>query len=658
MNGGQVYMDIDNAEKVIKQNFKRTADSKSRPESEQTKKNQLQEEILKRVKAEEEAEDGRSLLQLIFNLSTNFIYLPSDEIDSGINDVMAIIGQYAKADRSYVFLFDESGAKINNTHEWCAYNIEPQIERLQGISKEDLPWFHEKLQNLEIIHEPDVEHLPEEAEKEKKEWQAKGAQSLVVVPIVHGFTLIGFLGLDSVAEKKTWSDNMLFLLRMVGEFFASALVQRKAEEQLQESAMRYRVLFEYANDCIFLIKDGILVDCNSEALRLFKCSREELLGQSPYELSPDFQPDGRKSSEKALEKLDAAFLGKPQFFEWRHRSSNGTLFDTEVSLNKIELGVEVMVQAIVRDVTIRKRWEYALRESEEKYRSLFDDSRDAIYMTRKDGTFVDVNQSFLDLFNFKKDEVLRLNAKIAYNAPEDLESFKKVIGEKDYVKDFEIRLKKRDGTIINCLVTVMTKRNEDGSVIGYQGIIRDITAAKHAEETIRHMAYHDALTGLPNRALCNDRLEMAMANALRNGKKVAVMMLDLDKFKQVNDVLGHKVGDLLLIAVAERLTGVLRKSDTVARMGGDEFLVILTEIVNEDDANIICEKIIDVFQTPFKLEVNELSVTTSVGLAMYPRDGKDSETIIKNADIAMYNAKGHGRNKWVSYKHEMMGKIK
>ncbi len=422
--------------------------------------------------------------------------------------------------------------------------------------------------------------------------------------------------------------------------------------------MRYRVLFEYANDCIFLIKDGILVDCNSEALRLFRCSREELLGQSPYELSPEFQPDGRKSNEKAIEKLDAAFLGKPQFFEWRHRSSNGTLFDTEVSLNKIELGVEILVQAIVRDVTIRKRWEYALRESEEKYRSLFDDSRDAIYMTRKDGTFVDVNQSFLDLFNFKKEEVLRLNAKIAYNAPEDLERFKRVIEEKDYVKDFEIRLKKSDGILINCLVTVMTKRNENGSVIGYQGIIRDITAAKQAEETIMHMAYHDALTGLPNRALCNDRLEMAMANALRNEKKVAVMMLDLDKFKQVNDALGHKIGDLLLIAVAERLTGVLRKSDTVARMGGDEFLVILPEIVNDDDAGIISEKIVAVFQRPFQLEANELSVTTSVGLAMYPRDGKDTETLMKNADIAMYNAKGLGRNKCIPYIPEMTGKTK
>ncbi len=221
MNGEQVYMDVENAKKVIKQNFKHTDDSAYRQEEQQTTRNLLQEEITKRLKAEEEAEDGRKLLQLVFNLSTNFIYLPSDEIDSGINDVLAIIGQYAKADRSYVFLFDERRSKINNTHEWCAYNIEPQINRLQGISNEDLPWLSAKLQNLEIIHVPDVEHLLPDAENEKKHWQDQGVQSLVAVPIVHGFTLIGFLGFDSVIGKKIWPDNMLFLLRMVGEFFAS-----------------------------------------------------------------------------------------------------------------------------------------------------------------------------------------------------------------------------------------------------------------------------------------------------------------------------------------------------------------------------------------------------------------------------------------------------
>jgi diguanylate cyclase (GGDEF)-like protein len=205
----------------------------------------------------------------------------------------------------------------------------------------------------------------------------------------------------------------------------------------------------------------------------------------------------------------------------------------------------------------------------------------------------------------------------------------------------------------------MTKRNENGQVIiGYQGIIRDITATKKAEETIRHMAYHDALTGLPNRVLFNDRLAMAMANAQRHGKNIAVMMLDLDKFKQVNDVLGHKIGDLLLKAVAERLSKTLRESDTVARMGGDEFMVILPEIAHEYDAGIVAEKILEIFHWSFRLDTNELSVTTSVGVAIYPQDGKDPETLVKHADIAMYYSKGMGRNKYSCYNHEMTDSVK
>ena len=618
----------------------------------------LQEETNERLKTEETAKESRNLLHLIFNLSTNFIYLPSDEIDSGIHDVLSVVGQYSNVNRSYVFLVDEGGTKISNTHEWCAYGIEPHLERLQGLSENDFPWFFEKMRNFEIVHAPDVSELPPEAEKEKKTWQSQGIQSLIAIPIVHGSTFIGFLGFDSIAAKKTWSEGMILLLRMMGGFFASALVQRASEEKLQDSAMRYRTLFEYANDSIFLIKDGRFVDCNSETLRLFKHPKEDIIGHSPHEFSPEFQPDGRNSMEKITEKIQAALAGKPQFFEWRCRSSNGSLFETDVSLNKIELGVEILIQAIVRDITIRKKWEQALRESEERYRSLFDDSRDAIYITRKDGSFVDMNQSFLDLFGYTKEEIFRFNTKSAYLTPEDQENFKKDIKEKGYIKDFEIKLKKRDEMIMDCLVTVMTKKNENGQVIGYQGIIRDITTTKHAEETIRHMAYHDALTGLPNRMLFNDRLAMAMANAQRNGKDMAVMMLDLDKFKQVNDVLGHKIGDLLLKAVAERLKKTLRKSDTVARMGGDEFMIILPEMVHEYDAGIVAEKIIEVFQWPFRLDTKELSAKTSVGVATYPKDGQDTETIIKHADIAMYYSKGRGRNKYTLYSLEMADNMK
>jgi len=673
-----------NTRKILKPDFRRTGnDSAQKVEKEQRTKKQLLEEIeaiRQRLadleyyagnvtanesttssrcvsgtmeEARKAAEDGKNLLHLIFNLSTNFIYLPSDEIDSGINDVLSIVGQYSNADRSYVFLFDENKIKVSNTHEWCAHGVESFLEISQNLAIRDLPWFFEKIHNLEVVHVPDVAGLPPDAEIEKKEWQTKGARSLINVPIVNGFHLLGFLGFDSVKTKKTWSEDMILLIRMMAGFFASAFVQRKTEEQLQKSALRYRALFEYANDAIFLIKDGIFADCNSQTLRLFKCSREEIIGRSPGDFSPKLQPDGRESDEKANERIGAALAGKPQLFEWRHRASDGEYIDADISLNKIELGEEILVQAIVRDITIRKKWEHAMKESEERYRSLFDDSRDAIYITRKDGSIVDVNEAFVHLFGFTKKEIFKSNAKFAYVTQEDQENFKSLIRKRGYLKDFEMKLRKRDGEIMDCLLTVMAKRNENKEIVGYQGIIRDITATKQAEETIRHMAYHDALTGLPNRALFNDRLTMAVSNALRTEKNAAVMMLDLDKFKQVNDVLGHKVGDLLLRAVAERLRKTLRQSDTVARMGGDEFMIILPEIAHDFDAGMVAEKIIETFQKPFNLETEELSVTTSIGVAVFPMDGKDAETLVKHADIAMYVSKGLGRNKYSCYSPEM-----
>jgi diguanylate cyclase (GGDEF)-like protein len=167
------------------------------------------------------------------------------------------------------------------------------------------------------------------------------------------------------------------------------------------------------------------------------------------------------------------------------------------------------------------------------------------------------------------------------------------------------------------------------------------------------MAYHDALTGLPNRTLFSDRLTVAMAQARRFNERVAVVILDLDKFKSVNDNLGHKVGDLLLKAVANRLNAILRKSDTVARMGGDEFLLVLSDFVDIDNVEMVARKIVEAFRKPFIIDSQLLSVTTSIGVAIYPEDGEDSDSLVKRSDIAMYYAKRKGRNNYCRYSSEM-----
>lgn len=215
---------------------------------------------------------------------------------------------------------------------------------------------------------------------------------------------------------------------------------------------------------------------------------------------------------------------------------------------------------------------------------------------------------------------------------------------------FTAELEGNGGTrFYDCSMTRILEKQK--KLLGYVLILHDVTERRQHENTIRHLAYHDALTGLPNRVMLNDRLSQALALARRNDKRLALMILDLDRFKDVNDTLGHSVGDLLLKAVAHRLRELLRQSDTVSRMGGDEFVMLLPLVSSAESAAIIAGKIIRAFRKPFVCDGHTLKVTASIGIADFPDDGQDVETLLKNADIALYQVKEHGRNNFQRY-HE------
>lgn len=331
------------------------------------------------------------------------------------------------------------------------------------------------------------------------------------------------------------------------------------------------------------------------------------------------------------------------------RCKNGDVKIVNITTVKIKKG---KYMSTFEDITERVTIENALKESEEKFKSLVESSLAGVYIIQ-DNVFKYANRRFAEIHGYSIEEMIDRLGPRDMVIPEDLPLVEKEIqarisNEKD-TSNFTFRAKRKDGKTIHVEVF--------GSKMMYQGrpsiigTLIDITEKVKAEEIIRHMAYHDTLTGLPNRALLFDRLQMAMAAAKRKKTKVAVMMIDLDRFKDVNDVFGHEAGDTFLKDIAKNIEGVIRKTDTVARMGGDEFLVVLADIKGIEDALLVSRKILHVSKKSFEKDGNDFYITASIGISIYPEDGLDSDTLIRKADIALYRAKNAGKDRAAVYKN-------
>jgi diguanylate cyclase (GGDEF)-like protein/PAS domain S-box-containing protein len=284
----------------------------------------------------------------------------------------------------------------------------------------------------------------------------------------------------------------------------------------------------------------------------------------------------------------------------------------------------------------------ALRESEERFRLVFENAPIGMVIADLKGKFSRVNQAMADILGYTAEELAGMDfATITH--PEDLKKDLFMVGElvRGMKPRFvmEKRYLRKDGEVINVTLHVSLVRDARRRPQYFIAQIVDITERKRYEQTIKHLAYHDPLTGLPNRVMLRDKLAVALAQARVSQDMLAVIFLDLDRFKIINDTLGHYIGDQALRLVAERLTGAVRGSDVVARLGGDEFTVLLPGIGNEQDVYKVLRKLMDSLQQPIRLENREFAVSASIGMALYPRDGQDSEQLLQMADKAMYIAK-------------------
>lgn len=283
----------------------------------------------------------------------------------------------------------------------------------------------------------------------------------------------------------------------------------------------------------------------------------------------------------------------------------------------------------------------SLASSEERYRMLFEHNVAGLYRTAIDGHVIECNEAAARLLGYERTDLLGRNVNDLCADADDLRTVTRSLRDLGSVSDLELRLRRKDGSVVWVTATANRLQLASGDEV-VDGTLIDITERKRAVEQMEFLAYHDALTGLPNRALFHDRLAMQLLQATRDSQPVAVMFMDIDRFKRINDTLGHSVGDLLLCEMANRLRQCLRAGDTVARFGGDEF-ALMARLNSLDGAEKVGRKVLKAVTRPFELGGQRVHVSASVGVALYPADGGDPESLIKCADLAMYRVKSAGR---------------
>ncbi len=285
----------------------------------------------------------------------------------------------------------------------------------------------------------------------------------------------------------------------------------------------------------------------------------------------------------------------------------------------------------------------AFRESEQLLESVTNNISEGIYRGEPERGLVYINQALAEMFGFTETaDMIAHSGPILYASPNVREKLFQLLREQGSYRNQEVEFIRPDGSHFFAINSAVATRKADGSIAHFDGVISDITDRKQAEAEVHRLAHYDALTGLPNRTLLNDRLHQALAPASRKQRPVAVMFMDLDRFKAVNDSLGHGIGDQLLVAVSERLRSALRQYDTISRLGGDEFVIVMPGAGFEASTHR-ADSIIDDFREPFEIDGHELTITPSIGISCYPEDGDHPDTLLRNADTAMYHAKERGR---------------
>ncbi|MDD2838639.1 MAG: EAL domain-containing protein [Sulfuricurvum sp.] len=457
---------------------------------------------------------------------------------------------------------------------------------------------------------------------------------------------------DAPAQKLL--EEMATDISYALESFERDIAREKAENTLTETN---NLLFSIINTSPVRIfwKDSHLnyLGCNQVfANDAGENDPKDVIGKNDTQLcwreqAKLYQEDDRRVMESGIPKL---------FFEESQTTPQGdTIWLSTSKAPLYNKNREIVgVVGLYEEITARKNTENALRESQERLQSIIANEPECVILLDTQGNLIEMNPAGLAMLEADTPEEAKTYKLLKFLLPQWRSEFvdlhRRVMhGDKGYL-EFEITGIK--GTHRWLEINAVPMHDEEGNVTMLLGIIRDVTQRKESERQIHYLANFDGLTGLPNRTQLDLRIKDLISLAKRNNREITVMFLDLDHFKDINDSLGHSIGDALLVQAAHRLQSILREEDTLARLGGDEFMILLPNI-GMSGASQVGLKLLEAFSKPFHIETHELSIGSSIGIALYPNDGKDFETLYKNADTAMYKAKQGGRNNYCFFTEEM-----
>jgi diguanylate cyclase (GGDEF)-like protein/PAS domain S-box-containing protein len=429
--------------------------------------------------------------------------------------------------------------------------------------------------------------------------------------------------------------------------------QRRADAAMRETQARFVKIFQSSPVPVVIsrLEDGRYLEVNDAWLAWFGYSRDAALATTSTDLGVWMSATDREELVRMVRG------GHPvRNLETRLRKRSGEVAEVLLSAEPIELGGEQCIVTSVMDITERKLAERQLRESERRFRDFAEAAGEYVWELDVDGRYTYVSRRVEQVLGYAPEELLGRRP-IEFMPAGEAERVRDWLAEvsrnREAFRNFEHRSMSRTGSQVWQLVSGVPILDAEGRFVGLRGTALDVTERKQSEARIAELATRDPLTGLPNRLLLSDRLARGITNAQREGASLAIMFIDLDHFKRVNDTLGHEVGDGLLREVAKRIGGLLRKGDTLARLGGDEFVVVLEGLKTAEDAGQVAQKIINVLSQPFEVAGHTLNTAGSIGIAICPTDGADATTLMRHADTAMYVAKSSGRKNYQFFSAEM-----